>query len=88
MCRAHLLTTIIYIDDLVVAVHKQDVLRLEVCVRELVLVQEEHAVDELVGDVPHLLQRVRLVVVVFLQTTTIYHNNSLKRYRGKFDVEV
>lgn len=41
--------------DLVVAVHKQDVLGLEVGVRELVVVQEQHAVYQLVRDMPHVL---------------------------------
>lgn len=63
----NLLRATIYIDDLVVAVDEQYVLGLEVGVRELVVVQEQHAVDELVRDVPHLLQGVWLIVVVFLE---------------------
>ena len=34
---------------------------------ELALVQELDGVDQLVRDVPHLLQRVRVVVVLFLK---------------------
>lgn len=64
-------------DDLVVAVDEQNVLWLEVGVRELVVVQEQHGVDELVGDVPHLLQRVGLVVVVFLERSKGIVNTTL-----------
>lgn len=67
VCIYHLLGAAVDADDLVVAVDEQDVLGLEVGVRELVVVQEQHAVDQLVRDVPRLLQGVRLVVVVFLQ---------------------
>lgn len=35
--------------------------------REFVVMQEQHTVDELVRDVSHLLQWVWLVVVVFLE---------------------
>lgn len=47
-------------------VHKQDVLRLEVGVGELVVVQELDRVAQLVGHVPHVVHRVRFVVVFSL----------------------
>lgn len=53
--HAYLLSRTIDGAGFVVAVHEQDVLRLEICVRELVVVQEQHAVYELIRDVPHLL---------------------------------
>ena len=50
---------------------EEDVLGLEVGVGELALVQELDGVDQLVRDVPHLLQRVRMVVVLFLKRKNI-----------------
>lgn len=52
--------------DVVVRVDKQYVLGLEVSVRELVLVQEQHRVDQLVRDVAYMVYRVALVVIVLL----------------------
>lgn len=74
MLDAYLLGGAVDGTGLVIAVHKQDVLRLEVCVRELVIVQKQHAVYQLVRDVPHLFQRVGLVVVVFLQWNGYLYN--------------
>lgn len=46
--KTHLFRTIINTGDLVIAVQEENVLRLEVCVRQLVVVKEQHAVDQLV----------------------------------------
>lgn len=54
------------IGNVKVRVDKEDILRFEVCVRELVVVQESDGVAQLVSNVPDLVQRIRLVVVVFL----------------------
>ena len=52
--------------DVVVGADEEDVLRLEVGVRQLGAVHEADRVAELVADVAHLVQRVRLVVVLLL----------------------
>lgn len=63
----YLFGCIVYTDDFVITVDEQYVFWLEICVCELVVMEEQHAVYELVGDMPHLLQRVWLVVIVLLQ---------------------
>lgn len=71
--------------DVVVRVDKQDVLGLEVRVRQLVLVQEQHGVDQLVRDVAHVLYRIALVVVVLLvvKRTTLGNDKARRSKRGQ-----
>lgn len=47
-----------------IRVDKQDVLRLQISVCQLVVMQELHSIAELVRDVSDVVNRVRLVVVV------------------------
>ncbi len=46
---------------------EENVFRLEVGVRQLAVVQEPDRVAELIRDVPDLVQRVRMIVILFLQ---------------------
>ena len=46
---------------------EEDVLRLQIGVRQLAVVQEPDRVAELVRDVPDLVQRVGMIVVLLLQ---------------------
>lgn len=55
--------------DLPVGGDEEDVLRLQIGVRQLAVVQEPDGVAELVRDVPDLVQRVGMIVVLFLQNT-------------------
>lgn len=61
----------IVVRAIVVRVDKQYVLRLEIRVRELVVVQELDRVAQLVAHVPDVLQRIRLITVIPLQRTTV-----------------
>lgn len=54
------------VGDVKVRVDKENVFGLQVRVGQLVVVQESNGVRQLVADVTHLIQRVRLVVVVLL----------------------
>jgi hypothetical protein len=54
------------VGDVKVRVDKENVFGLQVRVGQLVVVQESNGVRQLVANVPHLIQRVRLVVVVLL----------------------
>lgn len=62
----------------VLRIDEQNILRLQVGVRQSVLVQEFHREAHLVGHVSHVVQRVRLVIVFALHTrdwkTIIFHS--------------
>ena len=49
----------------VVAVEEQDVLWLQVCVGQTMIMKEVHRETQLIGDLSHVLDGVRVVVVVF-----------------------
>lgn len=51
----------------VVGVNEEDVLWLEICVGEFVVMQELDSITQLVGDVSDLIEGIRTVVVVLLQ---------------------
>ena len=52
--------------DFPIGGHEEDVLRLEVGVGQLAVVQEPDGVAQLIRNVSNLVQRVRVVVVLFL----------------------
>lgn len=62
----------------VVGAIEENVLRLEVCVCQLVVVHETHCVAQLVANVPHVLYRVAHVIVLPLQKATFGGNKSDK----------
>lgn len=47
-----------------VRVYEENVLRLEICVRQLLLVKELDCITKLVADVPDVVHWIRLIVVV------------------------
>ena len=66
--RATIFSTCLFriVRDIKLRVDKEDVLRFEVRVRQLVIVQETNGIRQLVANMTHLVQGVRLVVVVLL----------------------
>lgn len=61
------------VGDVEIGINEEDVLRFQVRMGQFIVVKESHSVGELVTDMSDLLQRVRLVIVIFLQRPKILH---------------
>jgi len=55
------------VGDVEIGINEEDVLRFQVRMGQFIVMKESHSVGELVTDMSDLLQRVRLVIVIFLQ---------------------
>ena len=60
------------VSDVEIGIDEEDVLRFQVGVGQFIVVEESDGVGELVADVPHLLQRVGLVIVILLLSATTF----------------
>lgn len=65
--RQHIVYLFTIVSAVVIRVDEQDILGLEIRVREFVIVQELDGVAELIAHVPDVIQRVRLVTVISLE---------------------
>ena len=65
-----------------IRVNEENVFRLQIRVRQLVVVEEPYGVRELIANMAHLVQRVRLVIVVLLRNINNGHVTRSKRIKS------
>merc|ERR1719222_490375 len=72
------------VGDVEIGINEEDVLRFQVRMGQFIVMKESHSVGELVTDMSDLLQRVRLVIVIFQKV----ENGKSKHFEGNAHMAV